>query len=191
MKAIEQYSQKDLEDVQKFLRDPAYPDALKAWIKDFTSTHIMALPVEQLIGHPLFIYRFASIVPNADTIATPTGWRDMATVGPRLDNLAKGRWMVFWGCTMTAAAATVAMMGVSINGISPSDSNSAKQISNTPVTEKGGTMYVRHFNGGANNGGPALTQEGTNSIVAKYQWASGGTMTISNRWLAAIRTGDV
>lgn len=184
---IERYSQADLEKINAFLRDKTYPDELKSWVKDWVAGHILSMPADQLLGIPTYLFRIATSVPNADSISSGS-WGDVATVGPTLNNLAKGTWFVIWGCNMVAAASSVAHMGISINGGGPSDSNAAKSRSNTPNVDRGETSYFRDF--GTPSGGPGLTLE-QNTIQAKYRLVSGAAMTVSNRWLAALRIGDL
>lgn len=179
------YSQQELEQIDRFLRDPQLPTDFETWISEWIGGHLLSLPASSLLGAANFIYRVASQVNTSETTAS-TSWTNLATTGPELTQLANGRWLVFWGAKYDQASSdSHGYMGMSANGATPSDGQAAHNHEDT--FGKQALMYARHF---GVEGAPALSADHLNTLTAKYK-ASGGTARFEDRWMVALRTGDV
>lgn len=179
------YSPAELEQIDRYLRDPRLPPDFETWITEWVGGHLLSLPASSLLGAASFIYRVASQVDASETTASTT-FVDLSTVGPELTQLANGRWLVFWGAKFENMSTDAhGYMGMSVNGSTPSDSQVAHNHEDVDGIQA--LMYARHFGIG---GAPALTADHNNTLTAKYK-ASGGTARFEDRWMVALRTGDV
>lgn len=185
---MDTYSPEDLDQIERFLRDPSMSKALESWIQDWVAGHLMATPITQLLGHSSTTFRIAASVSTEHSTTSAT-FVDLTSVGPTLSQLANGRWLAFWGCLVrdSGGVEVDAAMGISLNAGAASDTHAAH--GRIAANGRSGVGYARHF---GVFGAPALTSAHNNELKAKYRRASGsGTPNFSNRWLVAIRTGDV
>lgn len=92
--------------IQKYLGEPLFfPDAFKKWLTDWAATNIPQIPITQVLGFSMFQPQSASVSANeATTAANPV---DLATRGPEITGLADGQYLVFHGCSISAATSTL------------------------------------------------------------------------------------
>lgn len=115
-----------LTEYEKELRDRIFanpsdwPDSAKVWIADYVSQNGL-LPIGQVQGFTQFVAQQAVVTANQSTSSTT--YVDLATVGPEIDGLAKGKYVILYGCAIAGAGDTDGIASLSINGAAPDDND--------------------------------------------------------------------
>lgn len=156
--------------MKRLLANPIdFPDAFKQWVAGYFAQNVPLIPYGNLLGAKV------NIAKSGDYIATsegpgPAAYGDISggTVGPSITGLADGVYVVLWGAVTTGGEHT-GYMGVSINGDTPTDADSAGSLFNTSIAH-GRLITVKN--------------DHNTSIVCKYK---GTQQNWSQRWLAVIR----
>ena len=107
--------------LRKVLSDPSeFPSLFGAWIAQYVALNGKV--------HPYQIAGLSRLTPRSDAVATSEsrGWNasygDLATVGPQLDNLGSGTYLVMFSALVTHLEASVEThTSISINGAAPDD----------------------------------------------------------------------
>jgi hypothetical protein len=160
-----------------------HPEALEQ-ICQYVEQRGLRTPVSQVVGFTQFVGHPATDVLTEESTSSTT-YGDLATVGPSLNNLGDGKYLLFFGCAVRGTGGG-GFMSVSLNGDTPTDARSC-------------------FCGGLDSNGDGLPDVstmrtisatltgGSNTVVAKYRSAGGLTPVapIFNRWLAALRYANV
>ena len=166
-----------------------FPPEFKNWLLDFmgVNAEIQQSQVRGLV---------TSLSPAFDIITTnqgtsSTSYTDLATVGPRLTNLGDGVYLVLFGCQVNVVANIFGgAMSVASDDAAASDSSAFAVQMGTAEGDN-----VEFFDlPGMRALLMELTHGGNNTLTAKYRFtapASGSPPSYSNRWLAAIRVGNV
>jgi hypothetical protein len=150
-------------DMQQKLSAPIlFPKEFKQWLTDYVAVNIPLIPYSQIFGSHLNLARSGDTILASES-RTAAGYGDLTTVGPQVQNLAPGTYLVLYGAFGRAKAS------ISINGAAASDNDSFS------VTEAS--------NAGARGRFLSLPND-INSICMKYQPG-----TFANRWLFVIRLG--
>lgn len=152
------------EDLDKMLGNPIlFPKEFKNWMMDFVAVNIPLIPFSHLFGSHVNIARSGNFVPTSESTASPT-YTDLATVGPQLQHLADGTYLIAWGVTSRQRAS------ISVNGATPSDDDS---LWATEMNPPGTRMKI-------------VSMKNNNDNSVKIQYKSG---TFQDRWLTVIRIG--
>jgi len=169
-----------LSDIEKMLGTPlAIPSEFTTWWVDWLAGELQP-QVLALGGAGQIFFRAAPVIAT-DESTTSTSYVDLATVGPKLDQLSNGRWLVFWGASMTAnGGATIGYMAIDAGG-GPVDTAASRARGVQDGDMAPGTMSQL----------VTLNGNDSNSITAKYRKESGGTPAWRSRWLIAVRLGNV
>ena len=146
-------------------------------IRAFLEQDPPRIPIKQVTGFTGFTAYSAYV--NTDESTTSTTYTALATVGPLLDKLPPGQYVLWYGCACRTGTTSNSVMAPSINGATPA--NGTEAMVNTLAG--GGTPAYP-----AVMGTPVtLTQDGGNTIEALYLTQGGGTTYFRNRWLIALR----
>lgn len=158
------------EFLKRLLKNPLdFPDAFKRWVGDYFGTNVPLIPFGNFLGSKVNIAKSGDFIlategPGPASFGNISG----GTVGPSITGLANGVYLVFWGANTTGGAHE-GFMGVSVNGDTPTDGNSA------------GSAYDQQI---AHGRIIDVQQNHNNSIVAKYK---GGQQSWGRRWISVIR----
>ncbi len=161
---------------REYMKNPIlYPTAFKDWMSDWYATNVPKLHVSQIFGFKLHSIYVADDVPANEAIST-TAYGNMTTVGPTLENLANGFYIVMWGCFANVAATATTYMGVSADGDTPSGQREML-LNGTEALFSVGRLALVDFSQG----------DQTHTLQAKYKSNNGPATALQNRWLHALR----
>lgn len=165
----------DQEQFIEYLKNPiAFPEAFKDYISDYYATNIPKLHVSQVFGFKLHSIHTADDVVGSEATAS-TAYSDLATVGPTLEGLANGFYVVMWGCAAAVNSPNTAAMGVAADGDTPSGQREMIASSYGSV-EAMGRLALVDFSAGDHQ----------HTLQAKYKSNPTG-YSFSHRWLHALR----
>jgi hypothetical protein len=84
-----------------------------------------AIPIKQILGFAQFTAQHSEVL-TSQTIGSPVNtYRDLATVGPRLTELPKGKYVLLFGTNYDASGGATGWMTPSVNGAAPNDNDAA------------------------------------------------------------------
>jgi len=136
----------------------------------------LAIPISQIVGFSQYQAEVATPIITAESTAS-TSYTDLATVGPRIDNLPAGKYLVLFGASALSnwsGTYESASMSVSLAGAAASDNDLAESTVQTRVSVARAVL--------------ASFTSPSNSIVAKYKTSnSGASAEFARRWLIALR----
>jgi hypothetical protein len=137
-----------------------------------------AIPIYQLPGFTQFTAK-ASAPINVAESTTSASFVDLATVGPTLDRLPDGQYLVLWGALISTSGPNAAYMGVSVNAGAVDVVNLLSTLGT--ALAPGAYATTKTLNGGGNN-----------TIRAKYAVQTAGqTGTFHLRWIVALKFANV
>lgn len=149
--------------------DPVKAEQFAQWLEQ----RGLRTPISQVVGFQQFVGQPAPDVLTQESTAS-AAYTDLATVGPSLNLLGNGRYLILFG--YSAAGATPGLMSVSVNGSGGSDAT---------CCQASGSAF------GAPMRALAVTLTSSpNTVVAKYRTPAGINATFLNRWLFALRYGN-
>jgi hypothetical protein len=161
------------------LADPLFniPKAFETWVVDRVAVAGLNIPIGQIVG-------FMQAAPQvADTVATgestpSTSFTDLATVGPELTGLPDGQYLFLYGCRASNnSAGSLAEMAIKVNATEAAATDAA--ASSTQVS-----MSVMRA------AAKTLSNDGNNTVTARYQANAAGTATFRERWLIALKIAN-
>lgn len=161
------------QQITDYLSHPIlFPHEFKSWISDYVSMNIPKITVNQILGFELWQIKSAPEI-TATELCTSTSYTNLATVGPEINNLSPGFYIVIWGGnTPYTGNSNNVTMGVSINGAAPT--SSAEIISDAGAF--GGAALLD------------LTQVAAPiTLTAKYKCELTTGRNIRYRWMHALR----
>lgn len=153
------------------------PDAFKVAAADYVSQNSL-LPIGQVQGFTQFIVK-NDVIATSEDRSWANAYADLATVGPQLSDLSRGKYLVMFGCQLLTGEASVeAFMSIDINGAGATDANGLRFQSSSLGIE---IPLMRAI--------VLDLTESTNSIVCKYKRIGNGATvaTFFARWLIALR----
>ena len=157
------------------------PDSFKASLADYVSQNSM-IPVAQIRGFSQTVAH-QHIIDTSETRAWSSSYGDMATVGPKLENLGAGKYLVMYGAQcQTTESGSEPFMSIDVNGAGATDADSVTvQTGSVTITLPMVRAQVIDLT------------ESDNSIVCKYKRIGNGTTvaTFFARWLIALRIGNL
>lgn len=161
------------DDFNEFLRHPIlFPDEFKSWLQDWIAVNIPKIPVSQIFGFKIQSVKTGPEVATAQSTSS-TSFTDLATVGPTVENLVNGFYVVMFGANRSTTPFDPGIiMGLSIDGAAPDTA----QVANLNENNGGGIALV-DLSGGDHQ----------HTITAKYKVATAGTSTVSDRWMHALK----
>lgn len=161
-------NEEERELLKRLLANPIeFPDKFKQWVGDFFAQNVPLIPYGNLLGSKLNIAKSGDYISTLEGLG-PAAYDDLATVGPSINGIADGIYVVLWGARVTGGDHT-SYMGLSVNGDTPSDADSAPSAS--IMTIAWGRLLT-------------LKNDNNSSIVCKYK---GTQANWGNRWLVIIR----
>ncbi len=154
--------------LKKLLANPIeFPEAFKRWVGDYFAQNIPLIPYGNFLGSKVNIAKSGDFILTTQGPAT-SAYGNLATVGPSIVGLADGVYIVLWGASTTGGAHE-GFMGVSVNGDTPLDSESA------------GSQFDQQI---AHGRIITLKNDHNSSIVCKYK---GTQQSWGGRWIVVIR----
>jgi hypothetical protein len=170
------------EKMRRFLSFPEeFPKEFKDWLIEYINVGA-TVQKYQVSGLANQTPHFAQVLTSEDcSFSTP--YKDLATVGPSLDNLGKGTYLITYGAQCAhGESGSIPGLSVSING-------------GTASAVDGIYGYMSSVNGNMTHSRSLLKDLDLPSNTIKVQYnrtGSGSTVaTFSNRWLIAIRVGTL
>ena len=165
------------EFIRRYLSRPeSFPQEFWGAVLQKVLLDLDKIPGSQIVGLAQFLPRVADIIaPSSGESTTSTSFVDLTTVGPSLNDLSDGTYMLLFGAQCQATAPSVAVMSVSLNGAAATDADSL-------VTDATNTSTTRLVIADLRN-------NNNNAIVAKYRSSGGATCSFLRRWLVAIKYG--
>lgn len=141
-----------------------FPDEFKRWLGDFVLTNIPMIPFGHIFGARQNTARSGDYVAASES-TTSTSYTDLATVGPLIENIADGTYLLMYGVQCRAHAS------ISVNGAAASDDDSIWGEEAAPAA---GRMKI-----------VSLKNNNANSVKMVYKDG-----TFSHRWLVIMRLGS-
>lgn len=152
--------------------DPVKAEQFAQWIE----MRGLRTPISQVVGFQQFTAQVAPDVLTSEGTTSAT-YTDLATVGPSLNTLGNGKYLVAFGFTSVLSGSLIGYMSPSVNGSGGSDTTCAQGRTTAEMS----VMRII----------PVTLASGTNTIVAKYRSVSAGNnVSFLNRWMIALRYGN-
>jgi hypothetical protein len=129
-------------------------------------------PISQITGFAQFQAQAAPVVTADETTASGT-YTNLATVGPEIDALPDGKYLLLYGALVTAPGSGRAFVAPKINSTEADDADAAQ-------------MYASN-GGGVSFAVTKTLSGGNNTILLRYRTSGGGTGTFGLRWLIVLR----
>lgn len=169
----------ELVQLRKMFSSPLdIPQEWKSWLVSYLEANPPVLPISQIFGFNDFTANYAEVVAR-QAIGGPAGaFYDLATVGPELTPLPKGRYILLFGCAYDASGGATGNMSYSINGAA-ADYNKGALIE--PVN-------VERFN--LMRATIEDLVEDSNTITCKYYSTQVGP-AFYLRWLIALKFANL
>lgn len=131
-----------------------------------------AVPISQIIGFDQYTAKGDQVTAEESTASNT--FTDLTTVGPQINNIPNGSYVVIFGASLQAVGGNELIMGVSVNGASPDASHVCESATTTNLSLAHGFLVT--------------LSNGSNSFVAKYRMSAGASAGAArNRWLIALR----
>jgi hypothetical protein len=170
------------DSLKRILASPEeFPREFGGWIVDYINLNAQLQPF-QVQGLGLREPRTNQVV-TSETLGWLNAYSDLATVGPSLDGLGRGTYLVTFGCQLLTGEASVdAYMSISINGATALDADGFSfQSSSLGIKVPLNRSLILD-----------LTNP-SNTIVCKYKRIGNGATvaTFYARYLNAIRVGNL
>lgn len=146
------------------------PADFMSYVLDWIQTQRLSIPIGQVFGFAQFTAKSARVDTGESTTSTTYG--DLTTVGPEIDGLSDGAYILLYGASMFQTGTGEAVMSPSLDGATASDTIAAKTSAASDQTVMAAST--------------ATLSSGANSIAMKYR-ATAGTSTFGARWLIAIK----
>jgi hypothetical protein len=157
-------------DFDQYLKNPIlYPEAFKDWISDWYATNVPKLHVSQIFGFKLQSMKVAENIATAES-TTSASYVDLATVGPTIENISNGFYVVIWGCHCSNAAE--GFIGVSVDGATPTGDLQMSVSGLAGAMAAVGRMAIVDLSTGDNN----------HTLKLMYLASS-----VQHRWLHALK----
>jgi len=161
-------TEQEREILKRLLANPIeFPEAFKRWVADYFAQNVPLIPYGNFLGSKLNIAKSGDYISTTQGPAT-SAYGNLATVGPSIVGIADGVYIVNWGA-ITTGGEHQGFMGISVNGDTPTDSNSSGSSFDQNIT--GGRIIT-------------LKNDNNSSIVCKYK---GTQQNWGRRWLTIIR----
>ena len=178
---VDELSEGDLALMERLFSNPRlWPDTAKVWIADYVSQNGL-LPISQVQGFTQFTANQNVILTNEST--TSTSYTNLATVGPTVDDLSPGKYLIQYGCILgnTTGAGKTDWVSVSINGAAATDADGMFYF-NGPGAAFGSAFLFR----------PLIKDltASTNSVQMKYRSGDGTNAQYNTRHLIVIRVAN-
>jgi hypothetical protein len=156
------------EFMQRLLQNPLeFPDAFKRWVGDYFATNVPLIPYGNFLGSKLNIAKSGDYITTTQGPAT-SAYGNLATVGPSVNGIADGVYLVLWGA-VTTGGAHEGFMGLSVNGDTPVDAEAAASADDQTIAH--GRLIT-------------LKNDNNSTIVCKYK---GTQQNWGRRWIVVIR----
>lgn len=152
------------------------PADFMSYLLDWIQTQRLQIPIGQVFGFTQFVPSVATVTTFETTAST--SYADLATVGPTLNGLSDGQYVVMVLAAANGSAAGVdAWMSYSANGDSAVDS-------------RGSRAATASISGLAMLSKVSLKNGNANTLQAKYRCSS-GTGGFTNRCLFALKFANL
>ena len=137
-----------------------------------------SIPVTQILGFTGFTFQPATTISTGQA-TTSTTYADLATVGPSLQGLSKGKYAIFFGAQGQPTSPTVGLMSLTVTNVA------AATDTDSIVFAAGANMSASRVVL------KDLAQDGANGVAAQYRSSDGGSVSFSNRWLIAVKYSNL
>ena len=156
--------------LQKLLANPLeFPKEFKEWVSDYFATNVPLIPYGTFLGSKLNIAKSGNYIATAQGPgASAYGDIPGGTVGPSITGIADGVYVVVWGANTTGGEHQ-GFMGISVNGSTPTDADSAGSQESQSATS---SRVI------------TLKNDNNSTIVCKYK---GTQQHWGNRWIVLVR----
>lgn len=173
-----------LTDYERELRDrilanPSdWPDSTKVWMADYVSQNSL-LPISQVQGFTQFVAQQDVVTANESTSSST--YVDLATVGPQITGLSKGKYIILYGCAIAGASDTDGLASVSINGAAPDDNDGIHGGSPAGdiLSISAARVLVKDL------------AENENTLKMQFRVELGSSVTFWQRWLVTLRIASL
>lgn len=146
----------------------------KEYMTQYMALNQPAIPISQIFGFDQFTVKPATKVNTSET-TTSGSYTDLATVGPTLTGLPDGQYLILHGCNMiTSAAGSGVFQSVQVNATGASDDDAV--VTTSTQSASNATAIVK-----------TLSNDGNNTLTAKYRVGAVVTGEFARRWLIALR----
>ncbi len=176
--ALQDMTEEDRELLIKLLKNPLqFPEKFTGWLSNYIATNIPKIPISHIYGFKVEGVRVAPTITTSESTASTT-FTNLTTVGPQLNGVADGLYIVFYGAKcMNGGFATSILMGVEVNGAAISSDNRIEAPQ--PGIAESMSFMVR------------VSNDDNNTFVAKYATASAANpASFEKRWLVLLKVTE-
>lgn len=154
------------------------PPDFMAYVLDYIQVSRLQIPIGQVFGFSQFTARIAPDVLTQEATSSVT-YTDLATVGPTLDGLPDGQYVILFGAAAVSNGAGIgARVSFSLNGGAAQDASSIL-VEDKQASISRGIIQALHNGSG-------------NMIQLKYRVGNVANIgTFQNRWLLALKYGNL
>lgn len=156
------------------LADPLFnvPKAFETWMVDRVAISGLNVPIGQIVGFSQFTAQYDRVDTSETT--TSTLYDDLSTVGPQIDGLPTGQYVLLYGTEANVSSSSdTAFMSPNIGGVTPE---------NTFAAKTGSTAFTSIASASL-----ATVDVPNTTIKMQYAISPAGTATFVTRWLLIIR----
>lgn len=169
------------EFIKRYLSRPeSFPPEFWAAVMQKVVLDLDKIPGSQIVGGRANVPSNYAFVATGETTTSST-YGNLSTVGPTLERMADGDYLLMWGAlavVATAGSGITAKMGVQINSTVASDADSC--VSGVAI---GASVSVARLK--------TLENNNNNTVTAKYASNDNTTAVgFTYRWLMALKVGS-
>lgn len=144
---------------------------VRKWLADAP-----VFPISQVFGFTGFTFQAATTIAAGEA-TTSTSYVDLATVGPTLFGLGKGKYAIFFGAQCQPTSPSVALMSISVTNVAAATDADAIVVSAANETCTGVILKD-------------LTND-INGLQAQYRSSGGNSCSFSGRKLIAVKYANI
>lgn len=173
----------ELDVLRKVFSSPLdIPQEWKSWLVSYLEANPPVLPISQIFGFNSFTANLAEVAAKQN-MPSNGSFVDLTTVGPQLDPLPKGRYVVLWGAAYDANGGATGAMVPRVNSVNP---GLATELDNSAIIEP---VNVERFN--LMRGRLYDLDLDSNDITCKYYSTQSPGPAFYKRWLIALKYANL
>ena len=136
------------------------------------------LPISNIVGFQQFTFQPATTI-NTSEATTSTSFTDLATVGPSIQGLSKGKYAIFFGCQGQPTSPSAGVMSFTVTNVAAA--NDDDSIVMSPGSNMSASRVVLK----------TLSVDGGNGVQAQYRSSNGDSCLLQKRWMIAAKYGNI
>ena len=158
----------------------SFPPQFKSWLTEHMAINMQPVPNSLIQGGSSTSIVQAQVLTSEATAST--SYTNLATVGPTIENLADGNYLILFGARISPPNGTFGAMSVQVNSTAATDDD---------MCGSGGAGSTFVPDASASRGLlKTFSNNNNNTITAKYRASTPASTTFLYRWLVVMRVGN-